>query len=117
MSEVLTFLLVASSCFNSKHFAPIYRSRNANYTRRHCLIKSIGNAVGMFAPTSEASLPFSNFLNGSNATIKRCSNTKQEALIEAKTSKCDKSYLDFGFTSLGVGCEEKPQCVICLKVN
>lgn len=35
---------------------------------------------------------------------------------KSKTRKYDPSYLNLGFTSLEVDGEEKPQCVICLKV-
>ncbi|KAL4709399.1 hypothetical protein ACJJTC_001195 [Scirpophaga incertulas] len=33
-----------------------------------------------------------------------------------KYRKYDDSYLDFGFTSIEVNNEEKPQCVLCLKI-
>jgi hypothetical protein len=33
-----------------------------------------------------------------------------------KIRKYDDSYLDFGFKSTEVDCEERPQCVLCMKV-
>jgi hypothetical protein len=33
-----------------------------------------------------------------------------------KNRKCDDSYLDFGFTSTEVDGEERPQCVLVMKV-
>ena len=35
---------------------------------------------------------------------------------KAKTRKYDETYLAFGFTSITVGEEERPQCVVCLKI-
>lgn len=35
---------------------------------------------------------------------------------KAKTRKYDEAYLALGFTNTTVGSEERPQCVVCLKI-
>jgi hypothetical protein len=49
------------------------------------------------------------FLPNSN---KRCESENKVAI----NRKFDDSYLDFGFTSTEVDGEERPQCVLCMKV-
>ena len=42
--------------------------------------------------------------------------TSGGGVTKRKCRKYDDSYLDFGFTSTDVNDEERPQCVLCLKV-
>jgi hypothetical protein len=54
---------------------------------------------------------------------KRCESENKEGTsstsgksVKHKNRKYDDSYLDFGFTSREVDGEERPQCVLCMKV-
>jgi hypothetical protein len=42
--------------------------------------------------------------------------TSGKSVKKRKNRKCDDSYLDFGFTSTEVDGEERPQCVLVMKV-
>lgn len=42
--------------------------------------------------------------------------TSDEGVKRRKHRKYDDSYLNFGFTSVEVNHEERPQCVLCLKI-
>jgi hypothetical protein len=44
------------------------------------------------------------------------SSTNGKSLKKSKNRKYDDSYLDFGFTSTEVNGEERPQCVLCMKI-
>jgi hypothetical protein len=44
------------------------------------------------------------------------SSTSGKNVKKSKNRKYDDSYLDFGFTSTEVDGEERPQCVLCMKV-
>jgi hypothetical protein len=44
------------------------------------------------------------------------SSTSDKSAKKRKNRKYDDSYLDFGFTSTEVNGEERPQCVLCMKV-
>jgi hypothetical protein len=70
---------------------------------------------------SFALLKMARFLLNSN---KRCesenkdgtSSTSGKSVKKRKNRKYDDSYLDFGFTTTKVDGEERPQCVLCMKV-
>jgi Fe-S cluster assembly ATPase SufC len=70
---------------------------------------------------SYAPLKMDRFLQNSN---KRCESENKEGTSptsgksekKRKNLKYDDSYLDFGFTSTEVDGEEKPKCVLCLKI-
>lgn len=42
--------------------------------------------------------------------------TSDKVVTSRKYLKCYDSYLDFGFTSIDVWHQERPQCVLCVKV-
>jgi hypothetical protein len=44
------------------------------------------------------------------------SSTSVKSVKKRKNGKYDDSYLGFGFTSTEVDREERPQCVLCMKV-
>jgi hypothetical protein len=44
------------------------------------------------------------------------SSTSGNSVKKRKNRKYDDSYLDFGFTSTEVDVEERPKCVLCMKV-
>mgnify|MGYP002775206681 CR=1 FL=1 len=54
-------------------------------------------------------------VGSSNGSDKASTSGGKEAK-KRKYRKYDDSYLDFGFTSIEVNNEEKPQCVLCLKI-
>jgi hypothetical protein len=47
---------------------------------------------------------------------KGASSTSGKSVKKRKNGKCDDSSLDFGFTSTEVDGEERPQCVLCMRV-
>lgn len=44
------------------------------------------------------------------------STSRGETVKKRKCRKYDDSYLDFGFTSTEINGEERPPCVVCMKV-
>jgi hypothetical protein len=67
---------------------------------------------------SYALLKMDPFLLNSNKSENKegTSSTSGKSVKKRKNRKYDDCYLDFGFTSTVVVGEERPQCVLCMKV-